>query len=597
MNHFQEINQMLCGKSVFGDEWTVGAFISQSLMSACFELNSPGIGTARRRLLVIDLSGSADSAAAAVYRAANGLSGILPYSRQKIISCGTAQLLLLDTPLPESTADLKLNSYAAAKLGFDITAAIASLQNAGIVHRNIKPRNIVLCGESWMLDGLEMADYMRNTVNGQNGIGTRMYMPPESMYGRYDHTTDPYTLAAVLYTMLNNNRPPLMGRYEPLTDQAVEAAITRRMNGESIPPLSYVDTALDNIIRRALSPNPAQRYSHASEINAEFGRYLLSASSQSTIDNERAAAIADGVMNDASFASQWQLGSCLGTGTSGTVYRALSVMDGQEYALKVVRIPADESELKRMIASGMTQRELAERCSQAIAKASSEALMYMQLTDCSHILRMYDYGRVKVYNSSAVEFFWMQTELLSPIPDSIPDERAVAMIGLDVCTALSEIHAKGMTHRDVKPENILWAGNDGYKLSDFGVARMLRETAEATVIGSRSYMAPEILSGLVAKKSKKAYSNTVDIFSLGMTMYTLLNNNREPFLPPEPQPVTEADRILAEQRRLNGEDLPLPAHCSSRLGAIIAKACANNPAKRFRTADNMREALLNYLEL
>ena len=595
MNHFQEISRQLCGKSVFGDEWTVGSFISQSLMSACFELNSTGFGANRRRLLVIDLS-TADSSAAAIYSAANGLPGVLPCSRQQIITCGTAQFLLLDTPLPAAAADRKLTAYAAAKLGLDISAAIASLQNAGIVHRNIKPRNIVLLDESWMLDGLEMADYMRNTVSGQIGIGTRMYMPPESLHGRYDHTTDPYSLAVVLYTMLNNNRPPLMGRYEPLTEQAVENAIARRLNGEAIPPLSFVDAALDHIIRKALSPNPAQRYSHASQIYAEFSSYLHSASNQSAINNERAAGIADGVMNDAAFAAQWQLGDCLGVGVSGTVYRALSKIDGQEYALKVVRIPADDNELRHMTASGMTQREQAEYCAQAIAKAGSEALMYMQLTGCSHILRMYDYGRVKAYNSSAVEYFWMQTELLSPIPDSIPDERAVAMIGIDVCTALSEIHAKGMTHRDVKPENILWAGNDGYKLSDFGVARMLRETAEATVIGSRSYMAPEILSGLVAKKNKKAYSNAVDIFSLGMTMYTLLNCNREPFLPPEPQPVTEADRALAEQRRLNGEPLPLPVCCGSRLGAIIARACANDPAKRFRTADNMREALLNYLE-
>jgi len=137
---------------------------------------------------------------------------------------------------------------------------------------------------------------------------------------------------------------------------------------------------------------------------------------------------------------------------------------------------------------------------------------------------------------------------------------------------------------------------DGYKLSDFGVARMLRETSEATVIGSRSFMAPEILTGLMANKGRKAYSNTVDIYSLGMTMYILLNDGREPFLPPEPHPVTEGDRACAEHRLLSGETLPLPAHCGRELGRIIIRACAADPARRFRTADDMREALLNYLE-
>lgn len=596
MNQCQTITQLLSGKAVFEDEWVAGAFLSQSLMSACFELKVPGSGIPARRLLVIDLDGAAGRPVADIYSAVGGAPGMLSCRRMKTLSTAAGRLLLLDTPMPAGTAAMRLSAYSTAKLGMDIAGAIASLQNAGIVHRNIKPRNIVVLDDTWLLDGLEMADLVRNTVDGTTGIGTRLYMPPESLTGRCDHTTDPYSLAVVMYALLNNGRPPLMGRYDPMDDEAVERAITRRMNGEDIPPLAFTDPELDRIIRKALSPNPSLRYSHAVQLQSELSGYLRSCDSQHAADIARAADMADTVMADPAFAAQWVLKDCIGAGGYGTIYRGLSRMDGEEYAIKLVRIPHSDSELKKLAASGMSPREQSDYCAQAIARASSEALMYMQLTGCSHILRMYDCGRVRTYNSSGVEFFWMQTELLSPIPSSLPDERAVAIIGLDVCTALGEIHAKGMTHRDIKPENILWAGSEGYKLSDFGVARMLREAAEATVIGSRSYMAPEILSGLVAQKAKKTYNNTVDIFSLGMTMYTLLNDGREPFLPPEPHPVTDADRAVAEQRRLRGEPLPPPAHCGARLGAIIARACATEPSRRFRTADDMREALLNYLE-
>jgi len=596
MDQFHAIAQSLCGHAVFDDQWVVGANISRSLLSAGFEFYIPGSAMNKRRLLVVDISGPSGSSAAQIYASAGSLKGIVPCLRTKVISTEKGPLLLADTIMPAGIAEGRMTAYAVAKLGLDISAAILSLQNAGIVHRNIKPRSIVSTGECWLLDGLETADLMRNTLRGQTLAGTRMYMPAESLNGRYDSTTDLYSLAVVMYSLLNNDRPPLMGRYDPMTNEAVEQAIEQRMKGAPVPPLIFVDAELNRILRKALSPNPSQRYSDAAQMNADLMAYLHSADRQSVISNARTADIADTVMADPDFARQWLLTGCIGAGMYGTVYRALSRMDGREYALKVVRVPADDGELKRLAASGMNRQEMSEHYSQALARASSEALIYMQLTGCSHILRMYDYGRVKTYNSSGVEFFWMQTELLSPIPASIPDERAVAMIGLDVCTALGEIHAKGMTHRDVKPENILWAGNDGYKLSDFGVARMLRETTEATVIGSRSYMAPEILSGLLAKKSKKNYSNSVDIFSLGMTMYTLLNDGREPFLPPEPQPVTDYDRALAEQRRLNGEPLPVPVHCGRQLGAIISRACAVDPAKRFRSADDMREALLNYLE-
>ncbi len=595
MRNYELLSKELYGTAPFGDEWTVGAPVSKSLLTAAFEFRNIREERPLRRLLAINIDESDNTnSAESVYSAIFNLQGVIPCIRSTIINSAPGRILLLDTLMPSENCERKLTFYETVKMGFDISLSLTSLQQKEIIHRNIKPRNIAMINGTWVLDGFEMAEFIRNTVSHRERIGTKMYMAPEAVFGRYDNTTDLYALAMAMYIQLNNGRPPFMGRYDELFDTALDKAISRRLSGEEIPPLMYADRTIDGIIRRALSPNPAMRYSRAAEMNSEINRYLTTVKKSSMMKCEKAMSIADSIMQDNLFSSMWDIGDCLGVGTYGTVYRARSKADNREYAVKVVRIPSDDEEMKKL--SSLSTEQKMQYCSQAIARATSEALIYMQMHDCSRVLRMYDYGRVRTMNTAGAEFFWMQTELLSPIPARIADERAAAAIGVDVCEALAQIHSKGMTHRDIKPENILWAGQEGYKLSDFGVARMMRDKVEATVVGSRSYMAPEVLSGLIENKQKKAYNNSVDIFSLGMTLYTLLNNDREPFLPADPMPVTETDKAMAEQRRLKGEPLPLPAHCGPRLGAIIARACNADPTKRFRSADDMREALLNFLE-
>jgi serine/threonine protein kinase len=97
-------------------------------------------------------------------------------------------------------------------------------------------------------------------------------------------------------------------------------------------------------------------------------------------------------------------------------------------------------------------------------------------------------------------------------------------------------------------------------------------------------LAPEIYKGEV-------YDHTVDIYSLGMVMYRLMNKNRMPFLPPYPQLVRYKDQEQAMILRMRGEPIPMPCDDHGRLAEIVLKACSYRPEDRYSSISIMRKEL------
>src|SRR5262245_40948800 len=94
----------------------------------------------------------------------------------------------------------------------------------------------------------------------------------------------------------------------------------------------------------------------------------------------------------------------------------------------------------------------------------------------------------------------------------------VAGIGIDVAEGLQAARAKDIIHRDPKPENILVTPDGHYKVTDFGIARIVRETEETrvteekSVLGTVGYMSPEAVRG-------EEVDELADIYSLGAVLY------------------------------------------------------------------------------
>jgi serine/threonine protein kinase/lipopolysaccharide biosynthesis regulator YciM len=288
----------------------------------------------------------------------------------------------------------------------------------------------------------------------------------------------------------------------------------------------------------------------------------------------------------------WEIVKPLGEGSFEQVYEIKrSVFATEQHAaLKVIRIPKSRGEVARAQSEGMDETSLSAYFHGFVQSLSDEIALLSRLKGNSNIVSYEDHQIIP--NPAGEGVGWtilIRMELLTPLLEHMRTQplhqREVLQLGLDLCRALALCQREHIIHRDIKPDNIFVSQNGDYKLGDFGVARELEQTAAGlSRKGTFTYMAPEVFNG-------QAYNSTVDIYSLGVVLYALLNGGRTPFLPPAPQPIKPADREQAQARQLSGEALPPLAGVNPLWDEIIAKACAHEPKQRYQSAGELAEAL------
>jgi serine/threonine-protein kinase len=259
----------------------------------------------------------------------------------------------------------------------------------------------------------------------------------------------------------------------------------------------------------------------------------------------------------------YRLQGLIGKGSIGEVHAASDVDSGQTVALKLLRLSGgagDAREARRLF---------------LIEADAARQLQHPA------IVRVFDAG---IADGTA----WMAMELLAGCDLSrytrqarLLPESVVMRVIERLARAVSYAHSFGVVHRDLKPANAVvdWS-TDRLTLTDFGLARLAdaARTRTGLILGSPSYMAPELLAGGMAHAAS-------DLYALGVTLFQLLTGTL-PFDDPSMGQLLR--RVASEPApRLHTLRPGLPPGLDLLLAELLAKRPAERPGSASELADRL----------
>jgi len=261
----------------------------------------------------------------------------------------------------------------------------------------------------------------------------------------------------------------------------------------------------------------------------------------------------------------YRIDSLIGEGGVGTVYQATHTQLGRTVAIKALNPALVNNE-------------------QVKQRFRQEATTLSNLQHIN-IITLYDYLENEKGLFLIMEF--AKGEALDNFIQKRPiPEEQVQYYFSRILDGMEYAHKKGVIHRDIKPSNVIITQEADAKILDFGIAKILKEgkntlTQPGAQLGTVLYMSPEQVQG-------QTVDHRTDIYSLGVTLFEMLTS-KPPYDGDQTTEFEVFNKIINE---------PLPTlktfndQLSDRMQWLIDKATAKNPADRFQSCAEFKEALL-----
>jgi len=260
----------------------------------------------------------------------------------------------------------------------------------------------------------------------------------------------------------------------------------------------------------------------------------------------------------------YRVDSSLGAGGMGEVYRAVDTRLGRAVAVKVLSGPRaqDPDRLRRF---------------------EQEARVVAALSH-ANVLALHDVGSQDGVDYAVFELLEGQTLRRRLESGPLPVSKAVEY-GVQICQGLDAIHARGVVHRDLKPDNVFLTRSGQVKILDFGLAKLgsrgrglltggsdaRTATEPGLLVGTCGYMAPEQARGRPADPRS-------DIFSVGAVLYEMLSGRRA-FAGPTPAD-TLAALLTQDPPDISALSRPIPG----ALERVVRRCLERSPEERFQSA-------------